>query len=270
MPELPEVETIRRSLASKIRGRKIKKVLILKPKMFRGDPKNIIETKVIDLQRRAKILFIKLSNNKYLMIHLKLNGQLIWLSEAKKTVPSGKTTHIIIFFDKGRLFFNDLRQFGWIKIISDFKKETAKIGVEPFSREFTVKYLSEVFCQSKRAVKLVLMDQEKIAGLGNIYSSEALWEAKISPLRPSNSLESKEVKKLREAILKVLKEGIEYKGASAADQAYIQPLGEKGSYQEHLRVYQQDGEKCARCGGIIKRVKLGGRGTFYCPKCQGG
>lgn len=153
------------------------------------------------------------------------------------------------------------------------------LGPEPFDKEFTMDYLKQIFSKTAKPVKLVLMDQEKMAGIGNIYANEALWEAGIDPRTPAKKLlarrslgeggSNEEIKKLREGIIKVLGEGIKYGGSSAADEAYIKPNGEPGNYQQHFRVYQRDGEKCLRNdGGIIKRITLGGRGTFYCPVCQ--
>jgi len=282
MPELPEVETVRRVLSFKIINKKIRDVKILKQKLFQGNPKEIIGSKIVAIDRRAKVLFIKLSNGKFLMVHLKMSGQLVWVSKAGERVSlghpipfsdnnlPGKTTHIIFSIDGGKLFYNDLRQFGWIKLVDQktVKKEWKKFGPEPFSKEFSKDYLKKIFSRSKKAIKLFLLDQNKIAGLGNIYANEALFEAGINPLKPTNSLEEKEIDKLRRAIIKILKEGIKYKGSSAADEAYIQPTGEKGAYQEHFRVYQKQGQKCQKCNTLIKKVKIGGRGTFYCPKCQ--
>lgn len=280
MPELPEVETIRRFLSQKIIGKKIKSIEVLKPKMFKGNLQKVIGAKIVDISRRAKVLFIKLSGGKNLMVHFKLTGQIVWVPQAGKQITFGhpipfagtelpaKTTHIIISIDGGKLFYNDLRQFGWIKVVDEkaVEKAKAKFGPEPFSKEFTLDYLKNIFSRSRKAIKLVLMDQDKIAGIGNIYANDALFEAGINPLKPANSLKEKEIEKLRISILKVLNEGIKYKGAS--DQTYVQPTGEKGSYQERFRVYQQEGKKCRKCGGLIKRAKVGGRGTFFCPQCQ--
>lgn len=284
MPELPEVETIKRILSTGIVGKKIKDIQIRIPKIFQGDPQEVIGEIIEGIERRGKILIIKLSSDKALLIHFKLTGQLVWVPKAGERVTVGhpipfagaelpaKTTHVIFTIDGGKLFFNDLRQFGWIKVIVNSKKqivnsELGKLGPEPFDKEFSVDYLKRIFKTSK-PVKLVLMDQEKIAGIGNIYANEALFEAGISPIRPAKSLKNEEVEKLKNSILKVLEEGIRYGGSSAADEAYIKPTGEPGQYQQHFRVYQRDGQKCQKCGQIIKRIEMGGRGTFYCDKCQ--
>jgi len=284
MPELPEVETIKRSLQKAIVGKKIKDVEIRKPKIFQGDKKEVIGRKIEGVERRGKMLIIRLSGDKSLLVHFKLTGQLVWVAKGCDTVTlghpipytgtilPGKTTHVIFDIDGGKLFYNDLRQFGWIKITQNSKlkaqKDLVNLGPEPFSKEFNVSYLSRIFSRTKKPIKLVLMDQGKIAGIGNIYANDALFEAGISPLKPAKKLSNLEIKKLREAIIQVLEDGLKYGGSSARDEAYIKPTGEPGSYQKHFRVYQKEGQKCPKCTSSIKRINLGGRGTFFCPKCQ--
>jgi len=300
MPELPEVETIKRTLQKAIVGKTIKNIEVRKAKIFQGRPQEVIGRKIEGIERRGKMLIIKLSGNKALVVHFKLTGQLVWIEEKLKvesrkskvilghpipfagTELPAKTTHVIFEIDgptsppglrgAGKLFYNDLRQFGWIRIVQSSKlkvqSEIAKLGPEPFDKEFTTDYLQRIFSRSSKPIKLVLMDQEKIAGIGNIYANEALFEAGILPTRPACSLKNEETEKLKKSIIMVLEEGIKYGGSSAADEAYIKPTGEPGGYQEHFRVYQRAGEKCRKCGTIIKRINLGGRGTFWCPKCQ--
>jgi len=266
MPELPEVETIKRFLNSQIIGKKIKEITIFKSKSFIGDPKAIIGAKIIAIERRAKILIIKLSNNKNLLVHLKMSGQLV-LNEKL----NNKYTRIIISFnDNSQLFFNDLRMFGWIKVIDNLnlKSQISKFGPEPFDKKFTTDYMKNIFSRTRRPIKLVLMDQEKIAGIGNIYANEILFDSRINPLKRANQLPREDIKILRYSILRILREAIKYNGSSATDEAYIQPTGEKGSYQKHFSVYQREKEKCKRCGNKIERINLGGRGTFYCSACQ--
>lgn len=282
MPELPEVETIKRFLEKKIVGEKIEKIEILSPKQFVGNPNEAKGTRVKSIERRAKILIIKLDNSSYLLIHLKLTGQIVFLPKNKgKYVALGhpipyaggdiqpgkpaRSTRVIIHLEKGDIFFNDLRKFGWIKLVKN-TKELNGLGVEPLSKEFTLKILTDVLSRSRRAVKLVLLDQKKIAGIGNIYANDALWEAGIDPRKPANRV--KKTKALHSSIKKVLKEGIKYGGASAADEAYIQPDASKGNYQYHFRVYQRENKPCPRDKHPIKRINLGGRGTFFCSQCQ--
>ncbi len=264
MPELPEVETIKRSLQKSVVGKKITGVEVLLAKQFQGKKEDVAGEKITSIERRGKILKISLSNGKNLLIHFKLTGQLVW-----KGHPA-KTTHVIFNIDGGQLFFNDLRQFGWIKVVDEagVAKEIGKLGIEPFDKGFTADYLKQIFSKTSKPIKLVLMEQEKIAGIGNIYANDALFEAGIIPTRPSKSLKDEEINKLRNSIIRVLEDGLKYGGSSAADEAYIKPSGEKGEYQKHFRVYQRDGQKCLKCGGIIKRIKIAGRGTFFCSNCQ--
>lgn len=282
MPELPEVETIRRSLQKSIVGKKITGVQVLLAKQFQGKKEDVVGTKIIGIERRGKILKISLSNGKNLLIHFKLTGQLVWVPKAGERARLGhpipfagselpaKTTHIIFEIDGGKLFYNDLRQFGWIRLV-DSRQVSAisnQLGIEPFDEGFTVGYLEKIFSKTSKPIKLVLMDQGKIAGIGNIYANEALFEAGILPSRPAKSLRDEETEKLKNSIIKVLEEGLKYGGSSAKDEAYIKPTGEAGEYQKHFRVYQRVGQECPKCGGKIQRIELGGRGTFFCPRCQ--
>ncbi len=187
---------------------------------------------------------------------------------------------IIHFDDNSVLLFNDFRKFGWMRVIkiSDLKysggarprfaRQLLNLGIDPLGKKFTAEKLEEILAKSRRPIKLVLLDQEKIAGIGNIYANEALFLAKISPLRAANTLERREIKKLHQAIITVLRKGIRFGGTSAADGAYLRPTGEPGEFQKHLKVYQRERESCFVCGGKIKRTNLGGRGTFFCPHCQ--
>ena len=285
MPELPEVETIRRQLAQDIVSKKIAQVKVLSSKQFVGNPDDIIGAEIIKVWRRAKLLGIELNNELTVLIHLKLTGQLVFVADHKdaavvnmsRPIPfadnklPGRTTRIIFRFADGSwLFFNDLRKFGWMKVVKNSKLKTKSLeyGPEPLGREFTVGYLREVFAKTRRAIKIVLMDQTKIAGLGNIYSNEALFEAKIDPRRPANSLGRSEIERLHHAIVSILGKAVEMKGSSTADDAYIQPNADPGDYQQKLKVYQREGQPCPRCGTKIVRIKLGGRGTFFCPGCQ--
>lgn len=266
MPELPEVETISRQLHQALKGQKIIKVTILSAKNFVGNPQEVVGQRIIAVERRAKMIWFKLANNLTLAVHLKLTGQLI-LGQGQP----GKYTRVFIDLGSGqKLFFNDVRKFGWMKVIKN--RELAKMnldfGLEPFDKTFTSDYLKKVFSRTSKPVKLVLLDQTKIAGIGNIYANEALFAAGIAPSRPAKGLSNKEIKKLRAEILKVLQAAIKYKGTSDRDEAYRQIDGAKGQFQNFLQVYRRQGQKCPRCGGMIKRIALGGRGTFFCSYCQ--
>ena len=282
MPELPEVETVKKELAKRIIGQKIVQVKILEKKQFFGDPELIIDQKIVKLWRRAKILAVDI-NGLTLLIHLKMTGQIIYLSSKKKLISVGhplpfgpdqlpnKMTRIIIGLDDGsRLFFNDLRKFGWLKVLTkkQAESELSSLGPEPLGKDFTLKYFINSLKKTRRTVKTVLLDQAVVAGIGNIYANEALFEAEIDPRRQANSLSDQEIAKLHQAIKRILLEAINYGGTSAADQAYIKPDASPGRYQEKLRVYQRNGQKCYRCGGIIARFNQNGRSTFWCPGCQ--
>jgi formamidopyrimidine-DNA glycosylase len=309
MPELPEIETIKRYLEKDLIGRKIKDVKIINKKSFIGDKKKILNSKILKIERKGKMLVFRLNNSLNLVFHLKLTGQLLFyytngnesLNEWQRIKNISHTngneflnapnqskhgsgrpepkfflvqgewqpiryTRVIFILDKGFLIFNDARKFGWVKVLDDedLNKELSKMGKEPFDLNF--KYLKEIFSKTKRPIKIVLMDQGKIAGLGNIYANEALFLAKIHPLKPANKLKDNEIKDLLSAIKEVIKKAIELQGTSF--RFYVKPDESKGSYQEEFLVYQRKNEKCLRCQSKIKYIKISGRGTFYCSRCQ--
>ncbi|HUW22338.1 MAG TPA: bifunctional DNA-formamidopyrimidine glycosylase/DNA-(apurinic or apyrimidinic site) lyase [Candidatus Bathyarchaeia archaeon] len=296
MPELPEVETIRLQLNQVLKGLKIVGVEVLSSKNFIGSVNDIVGEKISSVERRAKIILIKLSHNRCLAIHLKMTGQLIFRDMGLKEDAIGdqnngpfavrempnKYTRVIVEFTSGaKLYFNDLRKFGWMKVIGirDGKSgikdkyanlsELANLGPEAIDEKtFSLEYLKKIFSKTKKAIKLILLDQGKIAGIGNIYANEALFLAGIKPEKLANQLNEKEIEKLRNSVIKILKEAIKHQGTSDKDEAYRQTTGEKGSHQNYLQVYGREGKKCRQCGKEIKRIKIGGRGTFYCPNCQ--
>lgn len=276
MPELPEVETIKNQLSEQLVGKEITAVQIKSNKQFHGGKDKIVGAKITRVWRRAKRLGLDLDNDRILLIHLKMTGQLIFEGDE---LPD-KTTRIIFTFDDGsQLFFNDLRKFGWIKVLKEQEKlinqgdypdleELADLGPEPLGDNFSLDYLKKAFAKTRRAVKKVLLDQEVIAGIGNIYSSEILFQAGVDPRRPANKLSSEEIKKIYQMIPVVLQEAIAAGGTTAGDESYRQADASEGNYQNKLRVYQREGQECPRCDGKIKRIKQGGRSTFFCPKCQ--
>lgn len=279
MPELPEVETIRLGLQKYLVGHKIEGVDVKLPKLFEGEAGQITGSKVQKVRRFGKGLVIDLSNGYSLAIHIKLTGQLIYRDEKTKKKPVSKTkvgevpskfTHVIFKLDHdANLYYNDIRRFGWIKVVKTDEVKSLpffkSMGPEPF-KDLKLDYFSKVLKSSNVAVKPLIMDQKKIGGIGNIYANDALYLAKIDPKRPAKSLSSIEVKKLFDAIHSVMEKGLKYGGSS--ELTYVNVLGQEGEYQNHTLVYGRQGETCERDGGRIKKYYLGGRGTYWCEKCQ--
>jgi len=285
MPELPEVQTIVSELNKKIKGKKIKEVKVDAAKSALPSPRVLIAKArgqtIRAVKRRGKMIDIDLGGDHNILIHLKMTGQLVYVGKSGKLVSGGhpigkvgelpnKFSHVIIYFTDGSvLYFNDIRKFGWVKYATNVERDIArqKYGLEPFDKEYTLENFTKVIKRSpKKKIKQLLMDQEKISGIGNIYADEACFAARVRPMRSSGSLKAKETKDLFNCIPRILKFAIS-KGGTTADN-YVRTDGSKGNMIKFLKVYQRDGEKCVRCGAIIKKVRLGGRGTHYCPKCQ--
>lgn len=279
MPELPEVETIRLGLQKYLVGKTIEGVEVRLRKIFSGDEKNIIGAKVKDVRRFGKGLVIDLDNDYSIAVHIKLTGQFIYrdsqtvklkLSPKVGTQIPNKFTHVIFKLNKEAfLYYNDMRQFGWIKIVKSNRiKEISffkDLGPEPLSN-LTMKKFNNIVFSSNSAIKSLIMDQKKIGGVGNIYANDALFDSQILPSRKAKDLTDEEIKKLYNSILKVLKRGLENGGAS--ELSYVNALGQEGKYQHHFLAYARDGKECIRCNGIMRKITLGGRGTYFCPNCQ--
>ncbi|PWU23351.1 formamidopyrimidine-DNA glycosylase [Candidatus Cerribacteria bacterium 'Amazon FNV 2010 28 9'] len=284
MPELPEVETIRKQIETYLVGLTITSIEERPHKMFRGNPTELVGKKIIAARRFGKLLVIDFSDHVSLAIHLKMTGRLT-LQEKDKPLPDH--THVIFHLlplpskegagvvgAKGEkefvLIYSDYRRFGFLQIVPTDKVEQLpfikKLGNEPL-KDFTLQYFQTLCAKAKRPIKTLLMDQEKIAGIGNIYVSEALWLAKINPTKKANEVTTQELHTLFNAIESSLKEGIRRRGAS--DNSYRDLLGGKGTYQNFFKVYNRAGEKCSRCETSIERIIQAGRSTFFCPKCQG-
>lgn len=287
MPELPEVETVRRGLSTLLPGRKIKKAYhIESPKSFPNNPVDVTEfmigAQVVDVRRRAKVLLIDLSNGYSLVIHLKMTGQLVFRGEAVfgaghpndsliGALPDRSTRVMIEFADDSTLYFNDQRKFGWVKLLPtievpniDFMK---KVGPEPLEADFTVQQFADRF--SRRAntnIKAALLDQTVVAGVGNIYADESLWGAKIDPRRLVKTVSSDEFALLYSELRAVMNLAIE-KGGST-DKNYVNAEGKRGSYMDFARVFRREGQPCPRCETIIIKFKHAGRGTHVCEQCQ--
>jgi formamidopyrimidine-DNA glycosylase len=292
MPELPEVETLRRELEKAVKGKTIKSAQVKWPKMvLPGTPaefqKKTKNKKITDISRRAKVLIIALNDGNFLIIHLKLTGQLIFrnkkseIRNQKIAIGCGyqkggvvglpnKYTHVIFeFTDGSHLYFNDLRKFGWVRLVSKLEvdKLLREFGVEPLTKDFTLAKFKIILKRyPNRKIKQILMDPSLISGIGNIYADESCFCAKILPMRPAKSLKPLEIKKLFLCIPKILKFAIAKKGTSADD--YVQLDGRPGGMVPYLKVYGRKGEKCKGCRGVVEKIKLNGRGTHFCRVCQ--
>ncbi len=284
MPELPEVETIVRDLDKKLRHKKIAKIQVLDKKIFKlseKERKTVISKPIERVWRRAKIIILKISDGSSLIIHLKMTGQLVYqsktiliagghpISHIGKELPNKFTRVIFQFSDGSKLYFNDVRRFGWLKLTSreNLEKLSNELGIEPLSSEFSLEKFKGILRHKRNTtIKQALMDQKYISGLGNIYADEALFAARIKPMRRVKSLKPAEIKKLWLAIPKILKYAIKHRGTSFND--YVDAQGEVGNFIKYLKVYGRAGEPCKGCGGTIKKTKLGGRGTHLCDRCQ--
>ncbi len=281
MPELPEVETIRLGLQKKIVGLTIKKVEVKSPKSFIGESKIATGRKVLKVWRRAKILGIDLDKIT-LLFHLKMTGQLIYddgqrfigghpTTDMKDEMPNSHTRLIFEFDDGSKLYFNDQRRFGWVKIIDNGQLRIDnflnKLGPEPLEKSFTWQILKQNLLKHKKTpVKVALMDQSVVAGVGNIYANETCFIAKVDPRKKVGELSDEEFKSLHRGLVKSLQDGIKYGGASRAQ--FVDSDGHKGYFLDYAYVYGKDKYPCQKCKAEIKKIQLGGRGTFYCPHCQ--
>jgi len=265
MPELPEVETIKRELEQALAGKKIIGVIVNNPKVILEPKKEdfikgLKGASVKNILRKAKLLIIEFSNGKSLAIHLRMTGQLVYPG-------NGKVSRVSFRISDGKLLdFNDRRLFAELRLVDDWHslKFIKGLGPEPF--EIDAKKFKEMLDKKKTRIKPLLMDQAFISGIGNLYAAEALFRAKVNPMRPASSLSDAERGLLYQEIIRTLKEAIKYKGSSV-DQ-YVQLSGRQGDYARHHKVYGREGKACLVCKAPIKRISLGGRGTYFCPKCQ--
>lgn len=283
MPELPEVETIRRGLAELILRKKIVRTEILCEKSFRGEP---VEGEILALRRRGKALLIDLAGGETLMIHLRMTGQLIFEAQGTRQKEErfaaghpnenfvaelpNKQTRVIFYLSNGTLYFNDQRKFGFIQRMKTTEVEKDKfirrLAKEPWG--MTGEELAAALARHKKAaIKAVILNQEVITGLGNIYADEALFRAGIYPERPAGEINLEETEKLLEAAKAVMEKSIELGGSTMRN--YVKADGTRGNYLDlFAKVYGRDGEKCLECGAEIQKIKVGGRGTHFCPQCQ--
>lgn len=272
MPELPEVETIRRQLSERIVGLTVFGATIYLKKVIKEpSPESFVrkirKRKITGITRRGKYLLFELSGGYLLVIHLRMSGQLVYESE---TAPQPRHTHLLLHLERGRLRLTDLRQFGRVWLIPAERSyqmaELKKLGPEPLTADFTETYLRNRLRKSRRKIKPVLLDQEVVAGIGNIYADEALYMAGLHPGRRSDGLTAREVKELYRAVKDALSEGVLHRGTSI--QNYVDAAGRKGSHQDFLKVHYRAGQPCPRCGTSVTKIKLGSRGTYFCPTCQ--
>jgi formamidopyrimidine-DNA glycosylase len=307
MPELPEVQTVVSELNFKLKGRIIKSVVVNAPKMIAvgpavvsnrrlGESYKVIKfikllqgQKILSVTRRAKLLIFKLSGNLSLLVHLKMTGQFIFedIKQRKKTggqyrmfnklyaplvkLPS-KHTHVIFTFrDGAHLYFNDIRRFGYMKLVGDDEigqvRELKEYGPEPLDKKFTFDvFSSAVKKRAKGKIKQVIMDPKVVVGIGNIYSDEILFHSGVRPTRAVSTLSKKELLNIYKWIKPILLKGIKAKGSSVGD--FVRTDGTWGQMGKFHFVYGRKGQKCKKCGSVIESVKLGGRTGSYCPKCQ--
>jgi formamidopyrimidine-DNA glycosylase len=271
MPELPEVEVIRRDLMGRVEGRRIRRARIAEPRLTRrrGTPQELEMAlsglRVRRLYRRGKF-FIFHCGEESLVIRLGMTGQLLWAEGGDGFSPD-QHTHAELSFDQGgTLYYRDIRKFGEMFILPTATvEELLRVGLEPLESTFTPEVLQKM-CQSSSKIKSLLLNQAKIAGIGNIYADEALFRAGIRPTRRAASLRRTEIRALHRAIREVLRAGIRHRGSSIAN--YRDARGEPGRFVAYHRVYQRQGKPCRSCGRPIRRIVLGQRGTHFCPFCQ--
>ncbi len=273
MPEMPEVETIRRTLSGRVEGRKIARVDIGLSRLIKWPTAAefqamITEREIVRLDRRGKYLLFYLDNQLVFIIHLRMTGRIYYVTPG---TAFDKFTHIVFRFDNGdALVYADPRTLGTLYLMPQNElwriAGLATMGPEPLSDEFTQEYFADMLSKRQATIKSILLNQKLIGGLGNIYVDEALAIAGIDPERRANSINKTEVKYLFQAVNQVIADGIAHGGTTFRD--YRDGRGQSGSHQHHLQVYGRANQPCQRCGAIIARKEVAGRGTHYCPNCQ--
>ena len=298
MPELPEVESLRLGLKNKIIKSTILNIEILKPKLVSGNgtlrkidttkakefKKELTGQKILNIKRIAKNLIIELENNKIIVVHLKMTGQLVFIDNKKQRILGGhpiiksyasdlpnKHTAIIFKLNSGNLFYNDVRMFGYVLYFKDFIEAKKyglfkNIGLDPFDKNFTLDYFKTEIKKINRNLKSILLDQKIVTGCGNIYTDEVCFASKVLPDRSCKSLKDKEIESIYKNIKSILKSAIEYGGSSVSD--YLLADGSRGNFARFHKVYGKGGEKCKICKNILERKIISGRSTIICKNCQ--
>jgi formamidopyrimidine-DNA glycosylase len=274
MPELPEVETIRSRLAPRLEGRTFARVEIVDPRLTRPEPPEAIAAalegeRITRVGRRGKYLVFAFESGRHLLVHLRMTGNVE--HPARGGLAADPYRRAVVTLDDGSdVAYRDVRRFGTWALLEPGELEdyfaVRRLGGEPLEHGFTTRTLARALEGRRAPIKAALLDQRAAAGVGNIYADEALWRAKIHPLRPAGSLDAAEIARLRKAIRAALEMGIARQGATLRD--YRDPEGRRGRMQDEFRVYGRAGEPCPRCGTPIEKTRAGGRGTWYCPHCQ--
>lgn len=266
MPELPEVETVRKQLEAELVGAEVAEVEVRKEKCWIGDKQMVVGEKVVGVGRMGKYLMVQFESGRGLQIHLKMTGRIVLDDPFYETA---KHTRVVMKLSDGRkIYYWDTRMFGYIRLENNLQLSIynlqKKMGPEPW--EISDKELMGKLQKTGRAVKEVILDQKIIAGVGNIYANDGLWLAGIDPRRVAKSLTLKEAAKLRKSLCRVLERGLFTGGAS--DNSYVDAYGKRGTYQNEFLVYGRSGEPCNKCGILLKRIVVGGRGSWVCSECQ--
>jgi formamidopyrimidine-DNA glycosylase len=276
VPELPEVEVVRKDLERDVVGKKIKEVQVRLPRIIRRHVQKkeftgrLVGRKITKVDRRGKYILLSLDSPDVLVMHLGMSGHVERTTGRK---PLEKHTHVVIKFQVGgELRFVDMRQFGELFVTATDElegvKELQHIAIDPLEDSFTWQHFSEILASRKTKLKTLLMDQKFISGLGNIYSDEILWASGLRYDRSSDSLSAQEVRRLYRAMQEVLQEGVRFRGVTLDDETYTDLYGKVGEMQDHLKVYGREGQPCRRCRTPIERARWSNRSTYFCPQCQ--
>jgi formamidopyrimidine-DNA glycosylase len=282
VPELPEVETIRRQLEPVVVGRRIDEARVLDQRWTRPEPPRAVEAEVKGrriegVRRRGKYLIVDLEGDRHLVMHLRMTGNLLIAGEGRfgaprlyESEPDSRFLRAVLELDDGsELWFTDARRFGHAVVLSGDELGPyleARLGVEPLGGELTGEGLLRLAEGRTAPLKSFLLDQRRVAGIGNIYADEALWRAELHPLSPAGSMREEHAEALVEGIVEALQAGLANGGSSIDD--YRDARGEMGSMQDEFLVHTREGQECGRCGGVIRRIVVGGRSTYFCPDCQ--